>query len=164
MEELMKEILIEDIKDTRFYKEIMDTIKKDKIVAYNISFIRKDTKVPVFEFIGGGDIDWKRIEGAINDHNLTEYNLHKKNNNYHAFHVDIDTLYLPTYLLLGTWSGRVMLSNGECIYLMEDVAPRGADGFIHVGITRYSAKIETVTEDFSFKVNKGKAYYLPCVR
>ena len=32
MEELMKEILIEDIKDTRFYKEIMDTIKKDKIV------------------------------------------------------------------------------------------------------------------------------------
>ena len=165
---LFNKLFINKIEDTEFYHLIMANVHMEhkngaKVANYKLKYTDTWDKNKYIEISGKGDIAWKRIEGAINDHNLTEYNLHKKNNRYYAFHVDIDTLYLPAYLLLGLWSGRIMFTNGECIHLMEDVAPYGG-GFRHVGIRRYSAKIETVTEDFSFKVNKGKAYYFPCVR
>ena len=133
MEELRKEILIEDIKETRVYKEIMDTIKKDKIVAYNISFIRKDTKVPVFEFIGGGDIDWENLKTSVNDYNTKEYELWKQNHTNQPFYVILDSLYRfldsvykvrflekqGVTIPVGLWSGVIYLSNGDWITFQE---------------------------------------------
>lgn len=133
MEELMKEIVIEDIKDTRFYKEIMDTIKKDKIVAYNISFIRKDTKVPYFEFIGGGDIDWEKLKTSVNGYNTKEYELWKQNHTNQPFYVILDSLYRfldsvykvrflekqGVTIPVGLWNGVIYLSNGDWITFQE---------------------------------------------
>ena len=133
MEELMTEILIEDIKDTRLYKEIMDTIKKDKIVEYNHSFIRKDTKVPYFKFIGGGDIDWEKLKTSVNDYNTKEYELWKQNHTNQPLYVILDSLYRfldsvykvrflekqGVSIPVGLWSGVIYLSNGDWITFQE---------------------------------------------
>lgn len=150
----LRKLLIKDIKDTKFYKYIMEAIKEDKVVDYKLSFMHKYEDDIYVAITGKGDIDWERIQTSLNDYNTKEYELWKHNHKYQAFYVVLESLYQDTFILDGEWNGLINLSDGDWVALEANYS--GWDDSTFIGVNRHSKPKQTVTEEYNFTVSRAK--------
>ena len=150
---------IKDITTTVLYKSLVPSIvaTNETVVAYKIRYMHMEMNLyrggHYVEFSGKGDIPWKKLKDAINNHNQEVINSGFKND---CFVIEPDNLYKDLHLSEYAWSGFILLSDGSWLKLNKKY-----DSYLdkkYIGIDRkYPPNLDNIP-DSNFKVticNKG---------